>query len=87
MKIRSAIVSGLFGMGLCLILLWMLSSGWPARAAPHAERHVCLSGCAYNTIQAAVDAAETGDVVKVASGTYVDVYVRGGITQVVYISK
>ena len=38
----------------------------PVRAA---ERHVC-SSCSYKTIQAAVNAASSGDVVKVAQGTY-----------------
>jgi hypothetical protein len=58
-------------------------------------------GCDYTSIQAAVDAADDGDVIKVAAGIYTDVHRRpspdgsnygygGGpdiITQVVYISK
>lgn len=47
------------------------------------------------TIQAAVDAASDGQVIKVAAGTYADVHARprrdavstGVVTQVVYISK
>jgi hypothetical protein len=38
-------------------------------------------------VQAAVNAAEPGDVIKVAQGTYTDIHVRDGVTQVVYISK
>ena len=39
----------------------------PARAATIT---VCASGCDYTTIQAAVDAAATGDTISVAAGTY-----------------
>ena len=31
------------------------------------ELHVCPSGCPYASVQAAVDAASTGDVIKVAT--------------------
>jgi hypothetical protein len=41
----------------------------------------------YERVQAAVDDADEGDVIKVAAGHYTDLSVRGGITQVVYISK
>jgi PKD repeat protein len=34
-----------------------------------------------------VDAANSGDVIKVASGTYTGVHARAGVTQVVYVSK
>jgi len=58
-----------------------------APAAPAAEIRVCLSGCTYSSLQAAVDAATAGDVIKVAAGVYTGVHQRGGITQVVYITK
>jgi hypothetical protein len=55
--------------------------------APVAELHVCPSGCPYATVQSAVDAANDGDVIKIAAGTYTGVSARVGVTQVVYISK
>jgi hypothetical protein len=55
--------------------------------APTAELHVCPAGCPYTSVQAAVDAAAPGSVLKVAAGTYTDLHVRDGLTQVVYISK
>jgi parallel beta-helix repeat protein len=50
------------------------------------ELHVCIT-CTYTTVQAAVDAAADGDVIKVAAGTYTGVLMRDGVTQTVYVSK
>jgi hypothetical protein len=75
------------GLGLPLALLWLTNDGTSVRAAPVAELRVCPSGCTYSSIQAAVDDANNGDIIKVATGTYTDVHQRTGITQVVYISK
>ena len=55
-----------------------------------AEIRVCPVGppdCDYAVIQDSVDAAGTGDVIKVATGVYSDVNNHGGLAQVVYISK
>jgi hypothetical protein len=38
-------------------------------------------------VQEAVDAADEGDVIKVAEGTYTGVSERDGVTQTVYLSK
>ncbi len=94
-----------FALGLILALLFALESqSAPAVAASQesvlkaptaAELHVCPSGCAYSSVQAAVDAANDGDVIKMAAGVYTDVSVRprdditttGVVTQVVYVSK
>lgn len=101
MKTRILLISLALGLGLAfaLALPWALRiRPVSAVAAPAAELHVCAT-CPYTTIQAAVDAANDGDVIKVAAGAYTGVSARpvapgypdappgGIITQVVYISK
>jgi parallel beta-helix repeat protein len=44
--------------------------GEVGEGAEEAVSTVCLSGCYYSSIQAAIDAAKDGDVVEVESGTY-----------------
>jgi hypothetical protein len=65
-----------------------------APAAPAGEHRVCPSGCTYSSIQAAVDATQPGDVVKVAQGTYTDLHHTPSLdtatftaTQIVAITK
>jgi len=41
-------------------------------AANASVRKVCKTGCAYNTIQGAVDAAASGDTVEIEPGVYVE---------------
>jgi hypothetical protein len=70
-----------------------LSEPQPVLAYGSTTRYVAPGGdCGsvspcYATIQAAVDAADPDDVVKVAAGNYTDIHVRNSLTQVVYISK
>jgi len=97
MRTRNLFAACTLGWGLTLMLFGALVFlTMPATAAPVAELHVCPSGCAYSSIQAAVDAAVAGDTIKVAAGVYTNVHGRpappgyGGpatITQTVYISK
>ncbi len=54
--------------------------------SPAAELRVCAD-CLYTNVQAAVDAASGGDVIKIAAGAYTGVQARAGVTQVVYIAK
>ena len=76
-------------LGAALFLLWLLTSFAMRLPVAHAnDLTVCLSGpCDYTSIQAAVDAAIPGDVIKVAAGVYTGVNSYGGLTQTVYISK
>lgn len=93
---RSALV---IGLGLALTLAWLLESPGAVYAD---EITVCPAGpptCDYSDVQQAVDAAITGDVIKVATGLYTGVEGRpvppgylnppasGLITQVVYLSE
>ncbi|MGD9099820.1 MAG: ABC transporter substrate-binding protein, partial [Anaerolineae bacterium] len=97
MKKRLFLIGALTCAGLTL-LLWVVGGQSMAApdSAPTAELRVCLAGCLYSSIQDAVDAANDGDVIKVAEGVYTDVHGRPSppgyygpavITQVVYISK
>ena len=47
----------------------------------------CASSAPCATVQHAVDIADAGDEIRVATGNYSDVQARTGITQVVYLSK
>lgn len=99
MKKKMLFITLTVGLSLTSTLLLILGlQSLPAVAAasaghveapntPAAELHVCPSGCAYSSVQTAVDAAGDGDVIKVAAGDYTDIHVRNGITQVVYISE
>jgi parallel beta-helix repeat protein len=99
MRNKALSIALALGLGLTMMTLWLLGAKISsAVAAPEAERvrvsnapdsefHVCPSGCPYNSIQAAVDAASDGDVIKVAAGTYTGVSTREGITQMVYLNK
>lgn len=95
-----------FGLALSLIavvaLVLALSLSTQAQVdatAPAAERRVCPAGppaCDYLSLQAAVDAAAAGDVIKVAAGNYTDLHSRPSppsyngaamVTQVLYVDK
>ena len=89
MRKKAAFIVLIFILSLGLTLAWLLGAqASPGVAAsPTAELHVCPSGCPYDNVQDAVDAAIDGDIIKVAEGTYTGVSAREGITQMVYISK
>jgi len=73
------------------------------RSAPHLQngspltRYVAITGTdaytcatpisACRTLQYAVDVADAGDVIKIASGVYTGINHHGGLAQVVYVSK
>lgn len=93
MKRQRPLVSLVMVLFFSLLLLMALGHTLTALTAP-AELHVCHQGCPYASIQAAVDAAASGDLIKIAGGVYTDVHARAPspgattrVTQVVYISK
>jgi len=74
-RILVLVITLLIAGAVATITLGALSSrASAAPAAPAGEHRVCPSGCAYSSIQAAVDAAQPGDVIKVAQGTYTDLH-------------
>jgi len=99
MKNKYLAITLLFAVGLIMALLLVLGGATTAVVADEPQAGditVCLGGgCDHSTIQAGVDAALDGDVIKVAGGTYTGVELRpradftttGVVTQVVYISK
>ncbi len=97
MNQKGLLLWGLLSAGVCLaVWLTMFTPGDGTAlaverlAAPATELHVCQIGCEYTTIQAAVNAAQSGDLIKVAAGVYDDLVsqiVPPGhpITQIVYL--
>lgn len=102
MKRRSALPRATTASSLVLALasfLWLTTPAHPesrpqALAAELAlVRYVAPGGAClgptpcYPTIQAAVDASQLGDVIRIAAGTYSDMHSRAGSSQVVHITK
>jgi hypothetical protein len=79
------------GLGLLLALLWALGSRFPVVRAQGSDGnsiYYVAPSCSglptpcYDTVQAAVDAADhPDDVIKVAAGTYTDIHQWAGITR------
>jgi hypothetical protein len=83
MNIKPISISLVLSLGLLLVLgLVLVSVGQAAPAVPQAELHVCA--CVYTNVQDAVDAANDGDVIKIAGGVYTE---TTPLSQMVSITK
>ncbi|HEU0209640.1 MAG TPA: FG-GAP-like repeat-containing protein [Candidatus Udaeobacter sp.] len=82
-------------VGLSFVTLFLMAAAIPrpdsspAVSLPQVnEWHVCQSGGAdFTTIQAAVDAAQPGDTIKVAAATYIETKMVSGTPFNLYITK
>lgn len=83
--ILAAIWAGL----LVLLAAILANASWPSpvAAGTGSVYTVCPTECNYSTLQAAVDAAQPGDEIRVSAHVYSDLHLREGITQVLYLSK
>jgi hypothetical protein len=88
MKTKRLLASFALGLGLALALLWavggrvafsqaVLVPVEPERKCRSSHMlsgviTVCASGCDYATVQGAVDASATGDVIKAADGVCIN---------------
>ncbi|MBN2355942.1 hypothetical protein JXO59_07500, partial [candidate division KSB1 bacterium] len=96
MKIRFPYLAISFFSGLVLSAMWILfiDKAAPIQAGPNrAIIYVARDGyCGgqnpcYENLQQAIDAAQSGDEILIASGAYTGVHTVGELTQLVYISK
>lgn len=97
-KNQSVLAATALGLlALMAVMMYLNATASVASPARDAVITVCLDGsCDYDTIQSAVNAAKTGDTIKVAAGVYSGVhscpapvgYPEGTVvTQVVHIAK
>lgn len=91
-RIVQLAIACLGGLALVLAVLLLINRATPVQANPGVLYVAPGGNCngaspCYESVQAAVDAAFTGDEILVAAGTYTGVSARGGMTQVVYISE
>lgn len=62
-----------FGFGIGMVLFAVLAVVFmPVSGVSAATLDVCTSGCTYNTIQSAVNAASSGDTISISAGTYTE---------------
>ncbi len=86
-RVAKLIISQVMAAILLMALLYALVPTPPAAVAA-SEWRVCNTAPGYSTtIQAAINAAQPGDVIKVAAGVYTEAKSVGGFAYNLYISK
>ncbi len=87
-RIRKIGSVSLLTLGLLIVLRTALAQDRSTSISASHEFRVCNTNGSYSqTIQAAIDAAQPGDVIKVAAGVYTETKAIGAFTNNLYISK
>lgn len=84
---RLTILVSAVTLAFTVLAAWLLWQPGFSSAASQDELRVCKTGGGFTTIQSAVDAAQPGDLIKVAAGVYTETKLVSGFPNNLYITK